>query len=147
MSFTIGVDAEVGIDDQGYFVRPKSYKMQQPRLRKISVRADGGQAYVDLGPGRRIWSMTILCLNEQLKYDGTPTGLSGQQYRDALRASYTGSVGTTIQFVDPLNSSPIAVHFDSYSELVTNLRVQQVALATGGPPTLSYEVEIVLIEA
>lgn len=147
MSFTIGVDAEVGIDGQGYFVRPKTYKMQQPRLRKTSVRADGGQAYVDLGPGRRIWSMTILCLNDQLKYDGTPTGFSGQQYRDALRTSYTGSVGATIQFVDPLNSSPIAVHFDSYSELVTNLRGQQVALATGGLPALSYEVEIVLIEA
>lgn len=147
MSFTIGIDAEVIIDGVGYFVKPKSYKMRQPRIRKATVRADGGQAYVDLGPGRRTWSMTILCLNEQLKYDGTPTGLTGQQYRDALRASYTSSVGATIQFVDPLNSQPIAVHFDSYAELVYDLRVQQVPLATGAPPGLSYEVEIVLVEA
>lgn len=147
MPFTIGYDAEVGIDGNGYFVKPKSYKMQQQRIRRATVRADGGQAYVDLGPGRRVWSMTILCLNEQTRYDGTPTGLSGQQYRDALRASYTGSVGATIQFVDPLNSAAVAVHFDSYSELVYDLRVQQVALATNAAPALSYEVEIVLVEA
>ena len=143
----IGYDCEIILDDMGYFVRPKSYKMQQPRIRKAVVRADGGQAYVDLGPGRRTWSMTILCLNDQLRYDGTPTGLSGQQYRDALRASYTGSVGATLQFIDPLDSTPVAVHFDSYSELVYDLRIQQVTLATGGAAALSYEVEIVLVEA
>ncbi|MGH2479334.1 MAG: hypothetical protein ACRDHW_06745 [Ktedonobacteraceae bacterium] len=147
MAFTIGIDAEIGIDGNGYWVKPKSYKMQQPRIRKATVRADGGQAYVDLGPGRRVWSMTILCLNEQLKYDGTPTGLTGQQYRDALRASYVSSVGATIQFVDPLNGLAVTVHFDSYAELVYDLRVQQVALATGAPSGLSYEVEIVLVEA
>lgn len=143
----IGQDCEIILDSTGYFVKPKSYKMQQPRLRKMAVRADGGQSYVDLGPGRRVWSMTILCLNEQLKYDGTPTGLTGQQYRDALRASYTGSVGTAIQYSDPLNGPAVAVHFDHYAEVVYDLWVQQVALATGGSPALSYEVEIVLVEA
>jgi hypothetical protein len=147
MSFTIGLDAEIILDGTGYFVLPRSYKMSQPRIRKATVRADGGQAYVDLGPGKRIWSMTILCLNDQLKYDGTPAGLSGQQYRDALRASYTGSVGTTVQFIDPLNGAPIPVHFDSYRELVHNLRVQQVPLALAASPALSYEVEITLLEA
>lgn len=121
----IGQDCEVILDGTGYFVRPKSYKMHQPRIRKATVRADGGQSYVDLGPGKRTWSMTILCLNDQLKYDGTPTGLSGQQYRNALRTSYTSSVGTTIQFSDPLNAPSVAVHFDSYTELVYDLRVQQ----------------------
>lgn len=143
----IGQDCEMILDSTGYFVKPKSYKMHQPRIRKATVRADGGQSYVDLGPGRRVWSMTILCLNEQLKYDGTPTGLTGQQYRDALRASYTGSVGTTIQYTDPLNGLAVAVHFDSYTEVVFDLRVQQVALATGASAALSYEVEIVLVEA
>lgn len=147
MSFTIGIDAEIILDGTGYFVLPRSYTMTQPRIRKATVRADGGQAYVDLGPGKRTWSMTILCLNDQLKYDGTLTGLSGQEYRDALRASYIGSVGATIQFIDPLNSTPVPVHFDSYRERVHNLRVQQVPLATAAAPALSYEVEIVLIEA
>jgi hypothetical protein len=143
----IGQDCEVVLDGNGYFVRPKSYKMHQPRIRKTTVRADGGQSYIDLGPGKRIWSMTILCLNDQLKYDGTSTGLTGQQYRDALRTSYLNSVGTTIQFTDPLNGTAIPVHFDSYTELIPNLRTQQVPLATGNVPALSYEVEIVLVEA
>src|SRR5882724_448911 len=135
---TIGIDAEIILDGAGYFVRPRTYAMHQPRIRRATVRADGGQAYVDLGPGRRIWTMTILCLNDQSRYDGLLIGLSGQQYRDALRASYTGSVGSTIPFIDPLNGSAIAVHFDSYREIITDLRVQQVPLATGAGPGLSY---------
>ena len=121
--------------------------MKQPRVRKATVRADGGESYVDLGPGKRAWSMVVLCLNELLKYDGTQTGLTGQQYRDALRTSYTTSVGTTIQYADPLNSTAVAVHFDSYAEVVYDLHVQQVPLSTGGVPARSYEVAIELVEA
>ena len=103
--------------------------------------------HVDLGPGKRIWSMTVLCMNDLLKYDGTSTGLTGQQYRDALRASFTGSTGTTILFTDPLNGSALPVHFDGYAEVIHDLHVQQVSLATGGSAALSYEVEIELVEA
>lgn len=144
---TIGYDAEVIIDGTGYFVKPASYTLKQPRIRKATVRADGGESYIDLGPGRREWSMTILCLNDLQKYDGTPTGMTGEQYRDALRASYTGSVGTTINFVDPLSGSAIAVHFDSYEETIRDLHSQIIALATGGSAGASYEVKIVLLEA
>jgi hypothetical protein len=52
--------------------------MKQPRIRKGTVRADGSEAYVDLMPGKRVWSMTILCINDLLNYDGMPTGLTGQ---------------------------------------------------------------------
>ena len=83
---SIGQDCEVALDGSGYFIKPGTFKMKQPRIRKATVRADGGEAYVDLGPGKRIWSMTVLCMNDLLKYDGTSTGLTGQQYRDALRA-------------------------------------------------------------
>lgn len=144
---TIGVDCEIVLDSTGYFVKPGTYKMKQPRIRKATVRADGGESYVDLGPGKRVWSMIILCLNDLLKYDGTPTGLTGQQYRNALRASYTGSTGSPILFTDPLNGTAISVHFDGYAELVHDLHIQQVSLATGGSPALSYEVAIELVEA
>ena len=147
MSFTIGYDSEVGIDGVGYFVKAGSYGMKQPRIRKTTVRADGGESYIDLGPGRREWAMTILCLNDLLKYDGTPAGLTGQQYRDSLRASYTGSTGTTINFTDPLNETAIPVHFDSYEESIRDLHSQVIALATGGSAGASYEVKIVLVEA
>lgn len=121
--------------------------MKQPRIRKATIRADGGLSYVDLGAGKRVWSMIVLCKNELLKYDGTPTGLTGQQYRDALHTSYTASTGSTIQYSDPLNATPVAVHFDIYTETVFDLHSQQVPLATGGLAGLSYEVAIELVEA
>ncbi|HZR41380.1 MAG TPA: hypothetical protein VFB12_14760 [Ktedonobacteraceae bacterium] len=144
---TIGVDCELILDGTGYFLKPGSYKMQQPRIRQAVIRADGGLSYVDLGPGKRRWSMVVLCLNDLLRYDGTSTGLTGQQYRNALRASYLNSVGTTVQYTDPISASAVAVHFDSYTEIVYDLHVQQVPLAVGNPPGLSYEVTIELVEA
>lgn len=144
---TVGLDCEVVIDGTGYFVRPGSFSVKQPRIRKATVRADAGESYVDLGPGRREWSMIILCINDLLKYDGTPTGLTGEQYRDALRTSYTNSAGTTINFTDPLSGTAIPVHFDSYEELIHDLHSQIVSLATGGSAAASYEVKIVLVEA
>ncbi len=144
---TIGYDCEVVIDGNGFFLKPGSYTLKQPRIRRATVRADGGELYIDLGPGRREWSMIVLCVNDLLKYDGSSTGLSGQQYRDALRASYTGSVGSTINFTDPLNGGAVAVHFDSYEETVRDLHSQVIAAATGGSAGASYEVKIVLMEA
>lgn len=144
---TIGVDCELILDGTGYFARPGTYHLHQARVRKATVRADNNEAYVDLGPGKRTWMMTILCLNDLQKYDGSATGTTGQQYRDALRTSYTNSVGTTINFTDPLNGTAVAVHFDDYSEQVVDLHSQQVPLATGGSPGLSYLVHIQLVEA
>ncbi|TMC19629.1 MAG: hypothetical protein E6J34_14975 [Chloroflexi bacterium] len=144
---TIGVDCEIIIDGTGYFVKPGSYTLKQPRIRKATLRADGGEAYIDLGPGKRTWSMIILAINDLLRYDGIATGLTGQQYRDALRASYTNSTGSTINFTDPLSSTPIAVHFDSYTERVLDLHSQMIYLAVGGSLAASYEIEITLVEA
>ncbi|GER82025.1 MAG: hypothetical protein IMW90_03975 [Thermogemmatispora sp.] len=144
---TIGVDCEIILDGVGYFVKPGSYRMTQPRIRRASVRADGGEGYVDLGPGRRTWSMTILCLNDLVGYDGQPTGLSGQSYRDALRTSYLSSTGRTLLFSEPTGGAPIAVHFDYYAESACDLHTQQVPLSSGAPGGLSYEVTIELVEA
>lgn len=143
----IGVDCELLLDGTGYFVKPGSYTMKQPRIRKSTLRADGGTSYVDMGPGKRIWSMTLLCKNDLLRYDGLTTGFTGQQYRDAVRTSYLNSVGTTVLFSDPINTTVIAVHIDSYTEVVADLHTQQVALSLGGASGLSYEVTIELVEA
>ncbi len=144
---TIGYDCHMILDGNGYLIKPASYSVKWPRVRKATVRADGGESYVDLGPGRREWSMIVLCVNDLLKYDGTPTGLSGEQYRDALRASYINSVGSTLNFTDPLSGSALAVHFDSYEETIRDLHSQIIAVATGGSSGASYEVKIVLMEA
>jgi hypothetical protein len=92
--------------------------------------------------------MTILAINELCRYDGKPVGVSGQQFRDTLRASYTSNIGTTINFTDPLSGTPIAVHFDSYEERILNLHSQVIAVASGGGSIgVSYEIKIELLEA
>jgi hypothetical protein len=91
--------------------------------------------------------MIVLCINDHLKYDGTATGTTGQQCRNALRASSTNNVGTTITFTDPLSGSTVAVHFDSYEETIRDLHCQIISLATGGSPGAGYEVKVVLVEA
>ena len=144
---TLGIDCELVLDGTGYFVKPGSYTMKQPRIRKSTVRADGGTSYVDLGPGKRMWSITLLCKNDLLRYDGLSTNISGQQYRDAVRTSYLNSVGTTVLFSDPINATVIAVHIDSYTEVVSDLHTQQVALSLSGAGGLSYEVTVELVEA
>ena len=144
---TIGIDCELILDGSGYFIKPGTYHLQQPRIRKMTVRADGGLSYVDLGPGKRVWNMIILCLNDLLRYDGISTSLTGQQYRDALHTSYSSSAGITILYSDPTNAPAVAVHFDVYKESIADLHIQQVSLATGGAAGLSYEVMIELIEA
>jgi hypothetical protein len=144
---TIGTDCELILDGTGYFIKPGTYRLQQPRIRKMTVRADGALSYVDLGPGKRRWSMSVLCVNDLLRYDGSATGWMGEQYRVALHTSYTSSTGTTIQYSDPINATAVAVHFDVYKETITDLHMQQIAPATGGTAGLSYEVAIELIEA
>ncbi len=144
---TVGVDCELLLDGTGYFVKPGSYTMKQPRIRKSTVRADGGLSYVDLGPGKREWKMTLLCKNDLLRYDGLTTGITGQQYRDAVRTSYLNSVGITVLFSDPISATIVAVHIDSYTEVVSDLHIQQVALSLGSLSGLSYEVTVELVEA
>ncbi len=142
---TIGVDCEVIVDSTGYWVKPGSYHVKQPRIRKATVRADNGESYVDLGPGKREWAMIVLCKNELINYQGASTNFTGQQYRDALRTSYA-TVGATINFTDPLNNT-VAVHFDAYIEALLDLKTQIVPLSLSNPVGASYEVAIVLVEA
>lgn len=143
---TIGIDCEIVLDGTGYFVKPGTYRVRQPRIRHASYRADGTLAYTDLGPGRRTWSMVILARNDLARYDGQPAGLSGQQYRDALRTSYTGSSGISLSFTDPLSGATIPVHFDAYEESIPDLHSQIIAPATAGPFGASYEIAIELLE-
>lgn len=144
---TIRYDCEVIIDGTGYFIKPNTYTIKHPRIREKRYRADGSLSYVDLGPGKRSWSMTILALNDLKRYDGTTVSTTGQQFRDALKTSYTGSVGTPLNFTDPLSGAAIPVHFDSYVERVNDLHTQIISVAAGGSAGASYEVDIELVEA
>ncbi len=134
---TVSVDCQIILDGTGYLVKPGSYRLERPRIRRATVRADGNTSYVDLGPGRRIWRFTVLALNDLAQYDGTPTGLTGQQYRDALWASYT-KVATMLSFTDPQGLTA-QVHFDELTERIADLRSQHVGV--------SYELDVTLVEA
>ncbi len=118
---TIGVDCQVVLDGVGYWVEPHSYRVHRPRLRQASVTSGGGERYVDAGPGKRVWSFTVLALNDLTRYDGQPTGVSGQQYRDALVASY-GKSGA-LAFVD-LEGIAWSVRFDDLVEAIPDPRTQ-----------------------
>ena len=119
---TIGVDCQIILDGQGYWIEPHSYQMHQPRIRKATITKGGGERYVDVGLGKRVWAFTVLCLNDQLRYDGASEATTGQQYRDALRTSYA-QVATVLSFTDP-NKVVASVHFDDYREQIRDVRTQ-----------------------
>lgn len=119
----VGIDCQLVLDGVGYWIEPASYAVQRPRLRKASVTAGGGERYVDVGPGKRVWQFTVLALNGLTRYDGQPAGMTGRQYRDALEASYAKS--GTLPFVDPAGVA-WTVHLDLVVERLPDLRTQLV---------------------
>jgi hypothetical protein len=132
---TIGVDCQVIIDGAGYFVEPNTYLVRNPRLRKATITKGGAERYVDAGPGKREWEMTLLCVNELVGYGATSAPLS-KALRDALRTSYART--GTISFTDVEGTSH-SVHFDDYTEHVRDPRTQLTSP--------SYHVSIILVEA
>jgi hypothetical protein len=146
MSYVIGQNCMIILDSQGYWIKPASYKVKRPRISKAQYRADGTLAYVDLGPGKRTFTMTIIAKNELLGYDGSTSSLSGEQYRDALITSYTGKIATTITFIDPTNTS-ISVYFSDFIETIIDLKSQIIPLSVGNSVAPSYECAIELIES
>ena len=134
------------VDGNGYFIKPESYIIKQPRIAKETYRADGSLSWVDVGPGKREFLMTVLAKPNLLKYDGTDTGISGETYRSNLRNSYTSKIAQTIVFQDAIGNS-INVYFKQYEERILDLKSQIIALSTGGSLAGSYECSIILLEA
>jgi hypothetical protein len=138
---TLGVDCQVILDGVGYFVEPRGYVMKRARLRRASVTKSGAERYVDNGPGKREWHLTLLCLNQLTDYTGQLLPASGEALRESLRASYekTPAGGaTTLAFTD-LDGTLYQVHFDDYEEQVRDPRTQLTSP--------SYHVAAVLVEA
>jgi hypothetical protein len=133
----VGSTAQVVLDGAPCWILPNSYQSFTPRLRKATPRADGNEAYVDFGLGKRVWKFSVIALNDLSNYDGTPTGVSGQQYHDALYLSY-GRVNTVLVFVDVDNTSH-NVRFDHFLARVPDVQTQ----LTG----LGYHIDVELVEA
>ena len=90
---TLGVDSQIILDGNGYYVEPRTYSMKWIRLRKSAVTKGGQERYTDLGPGKRLWHMILLCLNNLPDYTGAPLPATGVQLRNQLVTSY-GEVNT-----------------------------------------------------
>jgi hypothetical protein len=118
----LGQDGEIILDGNGYFVQSGNYAVKWSREGLATVRADGSEGYVDLGPGKRVWLMVIPYVNDLNKYDDTSTNLSGQSYRDTLMANYAW-VAQTVTFQDPLGGS-FQVHVDGYVEQALDLQAR-----------------------
>jgi hypothetical protein len=137
----LGVDCQAVLDGVGYFVEPHSYAMKRVRVRKSTITKGGAERYVDSGPGKREWHMTLLCLNGMADYTGQLLPASGKTLRDSLRGSYekTPAGGTTTLAFTDLDGTGYQVHFDDYEEQVRDPRTQLISP--------SYHVAVVLVEA
>lgn len=144
---TVGTDCQVILDGTGYFIEPASYMVGRPRARRADltgVAADptgqgtgAGERYIDRGPGKRVWSFSVVCFQAMRDYAGNPVAKSGQQYRDALQSSYN-KVSAALSFTDPTGRN-WSVRFDDMAEQAADVRAQ-----TDG---LQYYVHVTLVEA
>src|SRR5260370_101580 len=98
MPNTLGVDCQIVLDGSGYFVEPHSYAMKRIRVRKATITKGGAERYVDSGPGKRMWHMILLCLNQLTDATGQLLPLTGLQLRNQLVASYANLA--TVGFTD-----------------------------------------------
>jgi hypothetical protein len=142
---TVGLDCHLILDGQGYWVDPESFAMARPRVRSAqhtataaAGTAGAGERYVDLGPGKREWRFTIVATNAMRDYAGRAVATTGQQYRDALHASYQ-KVNATLTFVDLLGAV-WTVRFDELTEEILDVRGQ-------ADSALQYLCHVVLVEA
>ena len=119
---TVGVDCHVILDGTGYLLAPHSYQMHRPRIRKSTLTLINTERWVDLGPGKRIWLFTVLAMSDLTTYGGGPLGMSAQQIRAALEASFA-QVATTVLFTDPLGVQ-YTVRFDGLTEVMRDARSQ-----------------------
>ncbi len=133
---TVGTDCQIILDTRGYFIEPQSYKVIRPRIRRADLTgaaanpvypgAGAGERYIDRGPGKRVWSFTIVCFHAIRDYTGTTVSPTGQQYRDALHTSYQ-KVNTQLTYTDPHGQS-WSVWFDDLEEEIADLRSQSDGL-------------------
>jgi hypothetical protein len=91
---------------------------------------------VDLGPGKREWRLTLLCLNGLTDYSGQLLPVTGEALRESLHTSYQKT--NPLAFTD-LDGSQFSVHFDEFQEQVRDPRTQLTSP--------SYHISIVLVEA
>jgi hypothetical protein len=128
----IGVDCQLILDGNGYWLEPASFRVARPRVRRADltgIAADpagagtgAGESYSDRGPGKRVWSFIVVAFNGMTTYAGTPVAAGGQQIHDLLRTSYN-RVNTPLGFTDPTGAL-WSVWFDDMVAELSDVRGQ-----------------------
>jgi len=91
-----------------------------------------------MGPGKREWRFIVVAFQAIRTYAGVSVASTGQQYRDALHASY-GKVNTTLSYTDP-QGVVWSVRFDDLVEEIADIRAQPDG-------ELQYYLHVTLTEA
>ncbi|MCA1598675.1 MAG: hypothetical protein LC769_06570 [Chloroflexi bacterium] len=145
---TIGTDCQVILDGTGYWLEPANYQVERARIRRadltglaanpVAPGAGAGEKYIDRGPGKRVWKFIVVCFNNMTTYAGTAIASTGQQFHDALQASYN-KVNTTLTYTDP-GGVVWTVRFDDLVEDIADVRSQT-------DTSIQYYMHVTLVEA
>ncbi len=109
---TIGVDCNVTLAGPnvnggaavGFYLKPGSFTMTQPRHVQARRTAAGTVSYVENGLGKREFAFVVLCRDKIRNLDGTDNATTARQWRDRLWEFYA-SLNAGLTFVDPLGDS------------------------------------------
>jgi len=129
---TIGLDCQLILDTNGYFIEPHSYQVIRPRVARtdllgqaaspISPGAGSGERYVDRGPAKREWKFIVVAFNNLTTYTGGVEATTGQALHTQLQTSYN-KVNVTLPYTDP-NGDIWQVHFQDMVEELVDVRSQ-----------------------
>ena len=108
----IGVDCNVTLTNAnvdngapvGFFIKPGTYTMSQPRRAQARPTAGGLVSYVESGLGKHEFAFVVLCRSNVRNFDGTTNAAKARQWHDWLWSFYQ-RVNESHTFVDPLADS------------------------------------------
>ena len=142
---TIGVDCNVTLTNAnvnggvpvGFFVKPGTFTMTQPRLAQARRTAAGSISYVESGLGKREFGFVVMCRSNVRNLDGTTNVTKARQWHDWLWEFYQ-RLNEDHTFVDPLEDS-YAVRFAGCEDRVIPYGKEQLWL-------LEWETQVVMRE-
>ena len=120
---TIGVDSQLILDGNGFWIEPGSYRVDRPHAANPHSAGGGHpQAGADFGIARKRWQFTVVAFQAIKDYAGNVVTSTGQAYRDQLDASMQ-KVNTTLSFTDP-HGATFSVRMIELVEELADIRAQ-----------------------
>lgn len=142
---TIGVDCNVTLENAnvnggkaaGFFVKPGSFTLTQPRRAQERLTAGGAVSYVESGLGKREFTFVVLCRSNVRNFNGSLNATNARQWHDRLWEYYR-RLNESHAFVDPLGER-FTVRFAACEDRIVSYGKEQLWL-------LEWETRVVLRE-